>query len=114
MAVGVYQLHHVRPGVIFSNHKDEASVNNVNNVNNVNKVNIDETSENESDDEDNKKESQSIENNPDHWRKLNAAHGEIFKFRVSLWREHLNRLEPVLADPWTEECTRLVPCKKMS
>ena len=39
-------------------------------------------------------------------RKLNNAHGEIFKFRMSLWREHLNRLEPVMADPWSEECSR--------
>lgn len=34
------------------------------------------------------------------------AHGDIFKFRMALWREHLNTLDPVVADPWTPECSR--------
>ena len=76
LAVGVYQPNHVRPGVILSNDKPEND------------------------------NPECEDNNPEHWRKLNSAHGEIFKFRVSLWREHLNRLEPVLADPWTEECAK--------
>ena len=32
----------------------------------------------------------------------------MYRFRVALFREHLNRMEPVFSDPSSEECARLV------
>ena len=104
--MGVYQPSHVRPGVIYSNNKSDHSNDNHDDHNSHDNHDDHDSHDNKTESSDHK--NQANENNPDLWRKLNSAHGEIFKFRVSLWREHLNRLEPVLADPWTEECTRFV------
>ena len=35
-------------------------------------------------------------------------YGEIFKFRMSLFCDHLNRMDPVFADPNSEDCFRLI------
>ena len=34
--------------------------------------------------------------------------GDVFLFRMSLFREHLNRCDPVLADPCSEACATFV------
>lgn len=34
--------------------------------------------------------------------------GDVFKFRMSLFREHLNRMEPSFVDPASEKCARLI------
>ncbi len=34
--------------------------------------------------------------------------GEVFKFRMNLFREHLGEAEPAFADPSSEECARIV------
>ncbi|CAB4065983.1 PLD1_2 [Lepeophtheirus salmonis] len=34
--------------------------------------------------------------------------GEIFKFRMSLFQEHLSRMEASFTEPWTEKCSRSI------
>ena len=34
--------------------------------------------------------------------------GDVFKFRMTLFREHLNRMEPIFVDPCSEKCARFV------
>ena len=43
-----------------------------------------------------------------HRRGGSSGGGEVFLFRMSLFREHLSRSDPVLADPRSEACASFV------
>ena len=43
-----------------------------------------------------------------HRREGCSGGGEVFLFRMSLFREHLSRSDPVLADPRSEACASFV------
>ena len=45
---------------------------------------------------------------PSHVVREDLPRGDIFKFRMTLFREHLNRMEPIFVDPASEKCARFV------
>ena len=46
---------------------------------------------------------------PSHtWREGDAPKGQVHGFRMSLWYEHLGRLDDCFLEPWSLQCVRYV------